>query len=180
MSLISQNYREQNSHLHTQHEGYGNGIATKYWFPLIDMIAKTTAATSILDYGCGKGALGKALHGHIVIGYDPAVPGRDAPPDPADFVVCADVLEHIEPECLDAVLDDLQRLAVKGIFFAVATCPAIRILPDGRNAHLIQEGPDWWLPKIMARWDMQSFNVRGADQEFAVYALPKKKKETAS
>jgi hypothetical protein len=68
-----------------------------------------------------------------------------------------DVLEHIEPDCLDDVLDDLKRVT-KGIgFFTVACGPAAKVLPDGRNAHLIQEPPEWWLPKLLERFDLYTF-----------------------
>jgi len=30
----------------------------------------------------------------------------------------------------------------------IDTLPARKTLPDGRNAHLIQESQDWWLSKI--------------------------------
>jgi hypothetical protein len=31
------------------------------------------------------------------------------------------------------------------------------VLPDGRNAHLIQEPPEWWLPKLLERFDLYTF-----------------------
>jgi hypothetical protein len=30
-------------------------------------------------------------------------------------------------------------------------------LSDGRNAHLIQQPPDWWLPKFMSRFELAMF-----------------------
>ncbi len=105
------------------------------------------------------------------MGYDPAIEGLDDEPEPADLVVCGDVLEHIEPECLDAVLDDLKRCTVKAIFLTVATRPAKKTLSDGRNAHLIQQPAEWWLPKIMQRWELQAFHATVG--EFAVFATVK-------
>lgn len=172
MTLISQSYREQNAKLHSDHDTYGAGVATKFWYALVDRIAEAVGAASILDYGCGKNRLASTLTRHVVMGYDPAIPGFDLPPSPADLVVCMDVLEHIEPDCLDAVLDDLQRLALKGVFLTIATGAALRVLPDGRNAHLIQEGPAWWLPKILQRWpNLQMMQARNDAPEFAVYAF---------
>jgi hypothetical protein len=72
-------------------------------------------------------------------------------------VACIDVLEHIEPHLLDSVLDHLKSLAVQALFATVHCGPAKKILSDGRNAHLIQQPPSWWLPKLMDRWDIQSF-----------------------
>ena len=89
--------------------------------------------------------------------YDPAIPEWSAPPAPSDFVVCIDVLEHVEPEFIDNVLDDLARLTLKIGFFTVTTVPAKKTLPDGRNAHLIQMPPGWWLPKFLDRFELVKF-----------------------
>ena len=42
--------------------------------------------------------------------YDPAIPGKDSLPEPADIVVCSDVLEHIEPNYLLNVLVDFNAI----------------------------------------------------------------------
>lgn len=105
----------------------------------------------ILDYGCGKGTLGAAL-GFAIQEYDPAVAGKDTAPAPADIVVCTDVLEHIEPDRLEAVLDDLQRLTRRVLYVHVATVPAHKTLSDGRNAHLIVEPWSWWRERMNKRW----------------------------
>ena len=55
-------------------------------------------------------------------------------------------------------LDDLQRVASGVGVFTVHTAPAKKVLPDGRNAHLIQQPPEWWLPKFMERFDLATFN----------------------
>jgi SAM-dependent methyltransferase len=108
---------------------------------------KELGAESILDYGAGKGALARDSNLPIAE-YDPAIPGKDSPPKPADLVVCIDVLEHIEPECIDSVIEDLYRLSKKGLYLVIACYPAQKILPDGRNAHLIVKDPEWWLSKL--------------------------------
>jgi hypothetical protein len=80
--------------------------------------------------------------------YDPAIPGKDGEPEAAEFVVCTDVLEHIELDCLDEVLDHIRWLAGKYAFLNIATRPAVKVLPDGRNAHLIIESADWWKTRV--------------------------------
>jgi hypothetical protein len=35
----------------------------------------------------------------------------------------------------------------------------MKTLPDGRNAHLTQQPLEWWLPKLMSRWDTQTVQV---------------------
>ena len=68
------------------------------------------------------------------------------------------MLEHIEPELLDNVLDDLKRVTKRAALFTVHVKPAVKVLPDGRNAHLIQQPPSWWLPKFLERFDLVTFN----------------------
>jgi hypothetical protein len=111
----------------------------------------------VLDYGCGKGTLAASISDYEVWEYDPAIEGKDEIPPPRDLVVCTDVLEHIEPDCLDAVLDDIKRCTVKLALLTIACRPAKKLLEDGRNAHLIQEGYRWWLPKIWQRFDLVQF-----------------------
>jgi hypothetical protein len=135
--------------------------------------------TDLLDYGCGKSTtLLKSLRCKRKVryqAYDPAIEDFADSPEPSEMVACIDVLEHIEPLLLDNVLDHLQRLTLKIGFFTVATCPAKKTLPDGRNAHLIVERPEWWLPKIMERWTLQSYQyvVQGEHEGFFVVVYPK-------
>lgn len=58
------------------------------------------------------------------------------------------MLEHIEPPLLNNVLAELQGIVSKIGFFTVHTGPAVKVLPDGRNAHLIQEPSSWWLKRL--------------------------------
>ena len=88
--------------------------------------------------------------------YDPAFP-EYGEPRPADLVCCIDVLEHIEPAFVENVLDDLQRVTAGVGVFTVDTGPAMKILPDGRNAHLILKPVAWWLPKFLDRFELNRF-----------------------
>lgn len=103
--------------------------------------------------------------------YDPGVPEYEEMPEPAEMVVCIDVLEHIEPDLIDDVLDHLESLTEKVLFATVHMLPAGKILPDGRNAHLIQKPPAWWLPKFLERFTLKGYNLRGPDG-FEVICLP--------
>ena len=104
--------------------------------------------------------------------YDPGVPEYSELPTPAEMVVCIDVLEHIEPDYIEDVLDHLEQLTEKVLFATVHLGPAGKILPDGRNAHLIQKPAEWWLPKIMERFTLKGFNQRDANG-FEVLCLAK-------
>jgi hypothetical protein len=131
----------------------------------------------VLDYGCGRGTLLSALwdkHATLpfdFLEYDPAIPEKDTKPTKADLVVCGDVLEHIEPDCLYAVLDDIRGIARSAVFLVVATQPAAKFLSDGRNAHLIVEPAEWWLPKLMQRWRVALLRDLGG--EFLFIGAPK-------
>jgi uncharacterized membrane protein YkvA (DUF1232 family) len=81
------------------------------------------------------------------------------------------VLEHIEPQMLDACLDDLASIARKLVLVTVHTGPAKKLLSDGRNAHLIQEPPSWWLPQLARRFDL--LHVQHVRKGFFAIACPK-------
>ena len=159
--LISESYREQNVQLHKLRTDFGsNGHR---YAAQIRELANAMGTKEILDYGAGKRTLEDALVGFDVHSYDPAFPDIAGLPEPADLVVCGDVLEHIEPEYLDAVLDDLQRVTKKCLFATIATRPAKKTLPDGRNTHLIQQDMTWWLPKIWSRFTLGSLHNLGGE-----------------
>ena len=69
-------------------------------------------------------------------------------PKPADLVCCIDVLEHIEPDKLEIVLLELSKITLNFGFFSIHMGPAMKVLSDGRNAHLIQKPSSWWLPRL--------------------------------
>ena len=157
--LISEDYRRMQRELH---ENPGYGVASVHYAPLVAEVVERAGVTELLDYGAGKGRLGVALRERVqrpltIHLYDPAIPEWSALPAPCDFVACIDVLEHIEPHLLDNVLDDLARVTLRIGLFTVHTGPAVKHLPDGRNAHLIQQPPDWWLPKFRERFELQAF-----------------------
>lgn len=139
-NLISEEYRRLNIELHSTGKF---GVHGSKWAERVTKIAQTIDATTLLDYGCGQGSLGTAL-ALPVAEYDPAIEGKDGRPEPADLVICTDVLEHIEPEFLDNVVNDLCALSIKALFTVISTRLAKKMLADGRNAHLIVEPPSFW------------------------------------
>jgi hypothetical protein len=158
-ALISDEYRRMQEELHLNPD---YGVASVNYAPLVAQVLTQVRATELLDYGAGKGRLGLTLRQHIkgpltIHHYDPAIPEWSAPPAPCGFVACIDVLEHIEPHLLDNVLDDLKRVTLRYGVFTVSTTPAAKVLPDGRNAHLVQQPVRWWLPKILERFELVTF-----------------------
>lgn len=146
---------------------------------MVAEIINRMEVTHLLDYGCGANVnLSHALKGKIknklqYQAYDAGVPRFSKPPLPAQMVACIDVLEHIEPEFIDAVLDDLCRLTEGIIFATVDTGPAKKTLPDGRNAHILQQPLRWWFPKLESRFDVQTVQVTTNHSFFFIgYAKP--------
>lgn len=159
--LISEEYRRLQEDLH------GDplyGVASVRYAPLVADYIRRHDIKQVLDYGAGKGRLGEELDWLVpwpleMRRYDPGMPQFAAPPQPSDFVACIDVLEHIEPPLLGNVLDDLRRVTRGSGLFTVHTGAAGKVLADGRNAHLIQQPPEWWLPQFMQRFELQRFTV---------------------
>ena len=158
-ALITEDYRKLQQELHRNPE---YGVASVQYAPLVAEVMEATGIAEILDYGAGKGRLGRKLdemyeNPLTIHHYDPAIPEWSAPPEPCPLVACIDVLEHIEPDLLDNVLDDLKRVTSNVGVFTVHTGPAAKVLQDGRNAHLIQKPPSWWLPKFLERFELNTF-----------------------
>ncbi|HYH40504.1 MAG TPA: methyltransferase domain-containing protein [Burkholderiales bacterium] len=159
-ALISEDYRKMQQELH-RNPNYG--VASVEYAPIVAQVMKAMGFNEILDYGAGKGRLGQTLddmHENplIIHHYDPAIPQWSQPPQPCNLVACIDVLEHIEPDLIDNVLDDLKRVTSKVGVFTVHTGAAVKVLADGRNAHLIQQPASWWLPRFMERFELNTFN----------------------
>ena len=169
---ISEGYLEQQRKLH---ENPGYGVASIGYAPLVKELLTTYQFESLCDYGAGKQRLREQLE---KLGaappeyypYDPVFP-EYGKPQPADLVCCIDVLEHIEMEYLDAVLAELRDLVLEVGFFTVHTGPALKTLPDGRNAHLIQQPRDWWLAKLREHFEIAQ--IAGVPNGFWVLVQPR-------
>lgn len=147
MALISPEYQAQQRQMHKDRDDYGAGAGS------LDLVRKLAlwGRRRMLDYGAGKMRLAEALGpAYRVTGYDPCVDGIDGEPEPHPAVVCSNVLEHVEPECIDDVLRDIRRCTQQRALLMIHIGPAHATLPDGRNAHLIQQSKAWWLEKIEA------------------------------
>lgn len=175
---ISPGYRQQLAQLHAERPDFG--ARGHRWAGEARKWANKFEAETFLDYGCGKATLGNSCEYFAGVAwlngnrnwqnYDPAIPEFSAPPRPADLVMCLDVLEHIEPDHIDAVLDDLHRLTLKACVMFVDTGPAHKTLPDGRNAHILQRPIGWWLPKMMERFTLHT--VLNERPEFLFIGIP--------
>lgn len=172
--VITESYRKMQQELHLN-PNYG--VASLAFAPLVGQLISALKIKSVSDYGAGKKNLLNGLR-KIGIGdfhyfpYDPAFPHYGAPSQ-ADLVCCIDVLEHIEPELIDNVLNELATLVCSFGFFSIHTGPAIKILSDGRNAHLIQKPRDWWEEKLQPRFEIIRLEMLGDGSGFWVIVKPK-------
>jgi hypothetical protein len=156
---ISDDYRQQQM---TMHENPSYGRASVGFAPIVKNIMANTGAKSLSDYGAGKCRLRDALIERGAVDfdyfpYDPAFPDY-GPPKAADLVTCIDVLEHIEEPYLDNVLGDLKAITRNLGLFSIHCGPAKKVLPDGRNAHLIQAPTSWWLPRLCQYFEIARLN----------------------
>jgi ubiquinone/menaquinone biosynthesis C-methylase UbiE len=123
----------------------------------------------IIDFGCGTGrpAVQFQRMGAAVIGVDHATncldPNMnitflqcclwDMPPDLlSDYGYCTDVMEHIPPEKVDAVLSEIKRIVRNKVFFQIATFPDGMGKRIGETLHLSVHGPEWWKAKLSEHW----------------------------
>lgn len=164
MELYSVEYLEI---LRDKHKTYrwGGSVLTKT--SEIVYIMQLINNQDVLDYGSGYGCLSENIKKGYekfninVIEYDPGIVEKSTIPEPCDLVVCVDVLEHIEPEYVDNVLDDLVRVISNIGYFVINFQEAFQILSNGKNAHLTIHDYKWWYDKLKNRFEIvESINNR--------------------
>lgn len=114
----------------------------------------------VLDYGCGQDLpLASALKDAGVVcafkyqAYDKDVPKYASMPFPADVVACTTLLGTLNDKEAEAALDDLHRVTDCVGFFVIKAS---------------QRPAEWWLPRIMVRFDLQTFQVVEGDSFYVV------------
>jgi len=159
---------EQEKYLneYSQDMNYGS----KNWGAGVEQWIKANGVKSLLDVGCGNGQFainvsafisevhaldiasvrsGNVLNDstQIVKYHDAdakAIPLED---NSVEIVTAFDVLEHISPEELDQVLDEMNRVSTDGMVFSIALRVAQRDIPEN-TLHLSVHNLQWWKEKL--------------------------------
>ncbi len=139
-------YIEQYEKLHKQDLDYG-ASASRY-LPEICLLIDYLKPKTILDYGCGKGALSNALIEKYpdikIYKYDPAIPEyNEIPVEHVDMLICQDVLEHIPEEFLPKVIEEIKNIADNALI-GLFHIKSGNILPNGEDAHCTIQPPEWY------------------------------------
>lgn len=148
--MITNEYKEQLQSLHQQKKFSERNL----WYNDIKKFIEKEQPSNIIDFGCSHGGLISKLKTDfpnisVIDGYDPGVPEFEKLPERNyETLISTDVIEHIEPETLDSTLNYIESLFTKSAWIIIACYPAKKYLPDGRNAHLTIEPPEWWLSKL--------------------------------
>lgn len=148
------------------------------WAPRVAAYMQELKARSLLDYGCGKSNLALKVSdllprppAYTFTVYDPVT--APSVPEPADFVTSIDVLEHVELECLDAVLHDIRRCMQKAALITVSLRDRS---PKKAKVHPIVRPRDWWIAKISLEvgrvQEVPILNEEKAESEVALLVRP--------
>lgn len=139
-------------------------------------VAKPKPGAEVIDFGCGtgRGALMLALLGGLKVimvdfvrnSLDPEITQAletqkhvlqfvkadiEQPlPCVAEYGFCTDVMEHIPPDHVDRVLDNILH-ASQHVFFQISTIPDSYGDLIGEQLHLTVQPYEWWLAKLRHR-----------------------------
>ncbi len=141
-----------------------DGHSTLAFAKLIRDIINKNQIKSMLDYGSGKGFYYenpfnikglkidslKNYWGIEIDLFDPCYKKNSLIDENKlyDLVVSIDVLEHIPSQDIDWVLEKIISKAKKFVFLNVACYSAVALLPNGENAHINVNNPNWWHEKL--------------------------------
>lgn len=168
-NLITPDYQKTLQTMHAEQAQWARS-GPRFLQRVLDLITIHKPA-SVLDYGCGKGALIAHINQHYPVLdtdlYDPGIPDFDHDPEPAGFIICTDVLEHIEPELIENVLAHIASLTEELAYFVVHTGDCGHKLPDGRPAHILQRDQVWWEAKLI-----EAYRPLGFELTFKATGLP--------
>ena len=132
------------------------GDTTKSYVKEISQLITKFNASSILDYGCGKGLqyTRDNLHHDYFNSIMPALfdigvsEFEQLPSGTFDAVISIDVLEHIPELQLEHVLKQIYSKANKCVFLGIHSYTATKYLPNGENVHCTIRPVEWWIKLV--------------------------------
>ena len=155
-------HREGEQRLGLRPEETYPGVSLLPHVQRIKQLIARTGATTLLDYGCGKG-MQYEPHRFEVPGegvfdgvldywdvdelrcYDPCVERYSAVPEGQfDGVISTDVFEHCPAEDVPWIVAELFGYARRFVFACIACYAAKSTLPNGENAHTTVRPLEWW------------------------------------
>ena len=154
--MISEKYKKVIIQYHLDNPNFGNST---FFYPKIKKIIDKNTTSSLLDYGCGKGAMiSKILEDYPNIhvkGYDPCVSKfSDLPNEEFDILISTNTLENVENIHIDDVLKHIESLFTqKGLFvISIFNQSFYDNNPEATEEnfyfHTIEKTTDWWKDKI--------------------------------
>jgi len=182
--------REKYRRMWTEVPGYRSNSPGERLVPVFVKQAEWEKGDTLIDLGCGTGRAGLELSnlGFNVTLLDITKSAIDPEAQSLPFieyclwepttlkfawVYCCDVLEHIPPEHVDAVLDNIAAIAQKGAFLQIALWPEVFGKQIGETLHLTVEPDEWWLEKLRQRWLIDWYAPSG-DGRLIVLTGPRK------
>lgn len=143
---------------------------------LPDFLAHNPERGSLVDFGCGTGRATQKLieAGFDAMGVDIAANAVDTgipftqaclweTPFKAKWAYSCDVLEHIPPEHVDAVLSNMQT---ENCFLHVHLQEDKFGKIVGEKLHLTIQPHEWWLEKISKHWNITHHETSGRTSLF--------------
>lgn len=155
--------RSKYFHLHQTKPSYFNGSHGMPYLPWISSLSWFNERTRLLDAGCGGNHFVKELRAmgapHLYAqGLDFAHPDADVrtylhgtslEDSSFDIITSFDVLEHILPEDVPTVLDELDRISADRCLWVhkISTRPS-RFTVNGENLHPTVRNSAWWQEQL--------------------------------
>lgn len=155
--MITEEYKKALLDIHSSaHWGTTGGVYAGD--TIVEFIKAYPDIKTILDYGCGEGALKKWVEDSGITDkdwtqHDPCVAEFSKRPEGRfDLVITTDVLEHVEEEHIDDVIDDLNNLTGKYLFNEIACYFARSYFRGGpykgKDLHISVKAPDHWMLRL--------------------------------
>lgn len=163
--------------LHKDNPNYGWGAV--HLLPEIAIFIDFLKPQSVLDFGCGKGNLVKALGERYpdikAYGYDPGMDGFDfMPVNRVDLVINTDVLEHIPENELPETIERISRLS-NNVFFYLNHGKSETLLQDGSSVHCTVKPKEWYDALFRRYFDIVNFmpGVQSHNSTCVTFDIPK-------